>query len=89
MYLRFFTLQCVPAVSLHCPGVFLTRAFFFFIDVEGILVCDVYSFSVAAVTNVHKLSGLKPCRLIISQSVGEKSGSRGRFHEAEIKMLAG
>ena len=50
---------------------------------------DVYLFSIAAVTNAHKLSGLKPCRRIISQSVGEKSGSCGRFHEAEIKTLAG
>lgn len=72
---------CVPAVAFHCPGVFLTLAFFFFsIDLEGILVYDVYSSSIAAVTNVHKLSGLKPCRLIISQFVGEKSGARGRFH---------
>ena len=29
MFLRFFTLLCVPAIAFHCPGVFLTLAFFF------------------------------------------------------------
>lgn len=54
IFLRFFTLLRVPAIAFHCPGVFLTLAFFFSIDLEGILVYDVYSFSLAAVTNAHK-----------------------------------